>query len=316
MGSFMARDSPRGRLSPGSDVSIVDDEIDVVGGGRVSRRSSPRLSVSPKQAVAGSFAPSKDSVQSAGCASASSEGGDAVLDARPQDNVLVTLRMDGVNRAKVEVPSCPPVSAPAAASPAEPPQKLAGAAPAAAPTPLTGPAEYYDLTRLTRKRAADALEPAIPHAAPRKPPPRLRQPTRRLYTIAFTWPEGASWLSAQGDRKRAPSWYADRVTEQIELRAADGVSSFLVHVHGAIALEAREVLRARWEGAFAKARSSCTGRGGEETIQLIACDKSMPPMWPAAMRVGPVPHPSKIHKTTGLARCDFFMMGGPLARDG
>ena len=155
----MARDTPRGdRLSPDSDVSVMDDEIDEVGGGRTSCRSSPRLIVSPKQAATGCHELSEDGVQSAGCASTSSEAGGAAADSQPQDNVLVHVRMGGVKRTRVGLPTCAPVTTSApAASPAEPPQKLSGAALAAVPTPQTAPEEYHDLTRLTRKRAAAAL---------------------------------------------------------------------------------------------------------------------------------------------------------------
>ena len=84
---------------------------------------------------------------------------------------------------------------------------------------------WHDQIRMTRKRTIEAAAPTTKRVTkgPRlPPPPRLRQPVRRLYTIAFTWPAGASWLSAHADRKRGPSWYADRITELVSLRAADG----------------------------------------------------------------------------------------------
>ena len=152
--------------------------------------------------------------------------------------------------------------------------------------------------RMTRKRSIASVMPKEA-SPPRKSPPRLRQPVRRLYSIAFTWPAGASWLSAHGDRKRAPSWYADRITELIELRAADGRSSFLVHVHGAISPAMRSLLEERWQAAFRRARqASITQPGGrqpsDESLELVVCDKALPPMWPAAARIAPVfDHPGE-----------------------
>ncbi|KAL1528666.1 hypothetical protein AB1Y20_010003 [Prymnesium parvum] len=150
------------------------------------------------------------------------------------------------------------------------------------PSPLPHDAS---LGRMTRRQAAELSSTSVPRvpadAAAHKRPRRL--PRRRLYSIAFTWPEGASWLSTQGDRKRAPSWYADRVTELVELRAADGASSFVVHVHGSIDPLARAALLSRWRAAFERARGSKREEGGP-TLELVVCDKTMPPMWPAAMR--------------------------------
>eukprot|EP00966_Prymnesium_polylepis_P024417 562337-Prymnesium_polylepis.2 len=182
-------------------------------------------------------------------------------------------------------------------------------------------AEELGAGRVTRKRAASEMEPAAAFAAvPARPLRQLRQPPRRLYTMAFTWPAGASWVRAEGDRKRGPSWYADRVTEQIELRAADGASSFLIHVHGAIAPAARATLDERWQGAFDKARAGCgaaCGRDSQETLELVVCDAAMPPMWPAALRVSKPPRAAlrQLGSSRPAARAPLASAVNPRARE-
>ena len=140
---------------------------------------------------------------------------------------------------------------------------------------------------------------------PAAAPSRGRHPSsepsmRRLYTVAFTWPEGVSWWGATGSGRQAPGWYADRLTEQIELRASDGVSSFQVHIHGGIGPAALDELKQRWEAAFDAARRGrgCPpggggddggdGGGGGESLELVVCDASAPALWPHASRVLPL----------------------------
>lgn len=127
-------------------------------------------------------------------------------------------------------------------------------------------------------------------AAPLPPPTRAqRRPSRKLYSICFTWPSGRPWLGEKTNRN-PPCWYAERVTEFIAARAADGTSSIQVALHGAIQAEVVAALERRWRAAFDEARrGSASARGGQqETLKIVRTAADAHPMLPIALRGVPL----------------------------
>lgn len=145
-------------------------------------------------------------------------------------------------------------------------------------------------TRGAVKRSAPGSSASAPAA--QRPAYRLRQqPRRKLYSIAFTWPAGREYLAA-GAGRQSPAWYADRVTDFVSERAADGVTSILVNVHGALPAAALAALTARWKRAFALAANP-RGDGrddedAEEELIVRACPRDAHAMLPVAMRCVPL----------------------------
>ena len=168
------------------------------------------------------------------------------------------------------------------------------------------PAEPPLATRGASKRSCAATENSV--AVAQRPTYRLRQqPRRKLYSIAFTWPAGRAYLEA-GSARQSPAWYADRVTDFVAMRAADGITSILVNVHGALPAGALAALTERWKGAFATAFASSSGGKGSgskgsgsrgsssrdgdddasEELSVRACARDAHPALPVAMRCVPL----------------------------
>ena len=142
--------------------------------------------------------------------------------------------------------------------------------------------------RRSRSSYMQAGDDAIPLAlADERPRRALRLPRKRLFALAFAWPEGAAWDdSGKEGRKHPPRWYADCITELILHYASDGVSSFVVHVHGALSSTVLRALEVRWQAAFDAARTAAgaCGREGTESLSLFVCPESAHPMYPVAAR--------------------------------
>ena len=159
-------------------------------------------------------------------------------------------------------------------------------------TPSTSPIDFAAGRGETRVLARRRLVVQQSDATTPSPPPvrAQRTPSRRLYSICFTWPAGRPWLGEKTDRN-PPCWYAERVTAFIAARAADGTSSIQVALHGAIQAEAVAALERRWRAAFDEARGSgsASARGGQqETLTIVRTAADAHPMLPIALRGVPL----------------------------
>lgn len=139
---------------------------------------------------------------------------------------------------------------------------------------------------LTRELARRHLVMQQLSTQPVVPARAQRRPRRKLYSICFTWPAGRSWLGEKTDRN-PPCWYAERVTEFIATRAADGTSSIQVALHGAIQAEAIAALERRWRTAFDEARGGGSA-SARETLTIVRTAAEAHPMLPIALRGVPL----------------------------
>ena len=165
--------------------------------------------------------------------------------------------------------------------------------------PSTPPADDEPADALKRPRRLGASPVPWPLAPPQQHERRVvRSPRRRLFSIAFVWPEGVPWAGCGGGAKgrRAPRWYADCVTEMILHHGRAG-ASFIIHVHGALGGDLIGALAQQWRRAWpaltrttvaaraahvpcsilgrAGAFERCAARG--ETLRVSVCDAGLHP---------------------------------------
>jgi hypothetical protein len=157
-------------------------------------------------------------------------------------------------------------------------------------TPTNPKREFLESAEVTcvRKRPRRLAVGNMPQllAQPQQAERRVgvRVPRRRLFSIAFVWPEGVPWLGAAGSGgvkgRRAPRWYADCITEMILHFGNEG--SFVIHVHGALGTSVIKALAQQWRSAFGQ----CAARG--ESLSISVCDAKLHPMFPVSARAVPL----------------------------